>query len=135
MNSSSQDQSPSITGGQGNPTLATRERPRRLVVRLELLVADLPMDERLDLAASTAFDDETPEQAEAELPRVHDISAYEVARVLETLSHEWAQDELWGGSEVYAQFTGVRVINAVWDGEGGVPSSTTEHSRDPGMNK
>lgn len=89
--------------------------PRRLRVTLDIVVDDLSLEDRTDLAAGICFGGETPEEMEAELPRIAEMSADEVASVLSGLTMDDLQSELWAGSEIYARFVSVPHIRAVWE--------------------
>lgn len=87
---------------------------RKLVVTLEIDVADLTDTERRELATGLCFDGEDPSDVEADLPSVADTDPRDIAHVLTALKHDYAQEELWGGSEVFAKFADVKVRSAEW---------------------
>lgn len=92
---------------------------RMMRVTLDVLVTDMTDADRLDMARGLCFeDDEDPAEIEKDFPRVAEYSAGEVASVIETLGHAYAQEEMWAGSEVYAKFDRVKVVSADWVAEG-----------------
>jgi hypothetical protein len=80
---------------------------RKLQVTLEIDVADLPKEQRKELAREQ-------ECKASDLPSLKDTEAGEVASVLEGIGMEGISEELFAGSDVYVRFTDARIVNAAW---------------------
>lgn len=86
---------------------------RKLNVTLEIEVEDLSEDQISEIIESFAYEF-SDEEIREEFSGIGEYRAEEVAKVLSYLGNDWAQDELWAGSDVYARFTDVKVINSSW---------------------
>jgi hypothetical protein len=78
---------------------------KTLLVTLEIDVEDLPVAMRKEMASELPSDEA--------LPGLEDHEASEIADVLRGMTPETTA-ELFGGSEIYAQFSDSRVVDAKW---------------------
>jgi hypothetical protein len=89
---------------------------RILRIVLDVEFEGLPDQVRAELRRGMCLDELAAERGEEplEIPTLADVSAAEAANVLDDVRNPAMWTEFFGGSEVYAQIAGTKVLSADW---------------------